>query len=107
MGQDPYETQERIIENFQNPIAEDMDELAKVGAGTSYIQSQMQSDDDSAESIADSDLEDVELRKIKERRTGKPVRKFSVQKMLIRRILEDLFLKVIKITCSVMQDLNS
>ena len=50
--------------NFQNPITEDMDEFGKVGAEMSYIQSQMHSDYDSAESIADSDLEDGELRKM-------------------------------------------
>ena len=38
--------------------------FGKVGAEMSYIQSQMQSDYDSAESIADSDLEDGELRKM-------------------------------------------
>ena len=51
--------------DFQNPIAEDMDEFGKVGAEMSYIQSQMHSVYDSAESIADSDLlEDGELRKM-------------------------------------------
>ena len=50
--------------NYQNPIAEDMDEFGKVGAEMSYIQSQMHSDDDSAETIADSDVEDGELRKM-------------------------------------------
>ena len=39
-----------------------MDEFGKVGAETSYLQSQMHSDYDPAESIADSDLEDGELR---------------------------------------------
>ena len=43
---------------------EDMDEFGKVGAEMSYIQSQTYSDYDSAESIADSDLEDGELRKM-------------------------------------------
>ena len=38
--------------------------LEKVGAEMSYIQSQMHSDCDSAESIADSVLEDGELRKM-------------------------------------------
>ena len=38
--------------------------VEKFGAGMSYIQSQMHSDRDSAESIADSDPEDGELRKI-------------------------------------------
>ena len=51
-------------DNYQNPIVEDMDEFGKVGAEMSYIQSQLHSDYDSAESIADSDLEDGELRKM-------------------------------------------
>ena len=51
-------------ENYQNPIADFVDELEKVGVEMSYIQSQMHSDYDSAESIADSDLEDGELRKM-------------------------------------------
>ena len=46
-----------------NSITEDVDEFVKVGAETSYLQSQMHSDYDSAESIADSDLEDGELTK--------------------------------------------
>ena len=50
LGTDPYQTQERI-----------MDEFGKVGVEMSYIQSQMHSDYDSAESIADSDLEDGKL----------------------------------------------
>ena len=50
--------------SYQNPIAEDMDEFGKVGAEMSYLQSQMHSDYDSAESTADSDLEDGELRKM-------------------------------------------
>ena len=50
--------------NFQNPITEDMDSFGKVGAEMSYIQSQMHSDYDSAESIADSGLEEGELRKM-------------------------------------------
>ena len=49
---------------FQNPITEDVDEFGKVGAGMSYRWSQMPSHYDSAESIADSDLEDGELRKM-------------------------------------------
>ena len=40
--------------NCQNPIAEDMNGLGKVGAEMSYLQSQMHSDYDSAKSIADS-----------------------------------------------------
>ena len=41
-----------------------MDEFGKLGAETSDLQSQMHSDNDSAESIADSELEDGELRKM-------------------------------------------
>ena len=62
LGTDPYQTQEIIMEdNDQNPITEDMDEFGKVGVEMSYIQAQMHSDYDSAESIADSGLEDGEL----------------------------------------------
>ena len=50
--------------NYQNPIAEDVDRFGKVGAEMSYVQSQMHSEYDSAESIADSDLEDGKLRKM-------------------------------------------
>ena len=49
---------------MRNFLTDDMDEFGKVGAETSYLQSQMHSDYDSAESIADSDLEDGELRKM-------------------------------------------
>ena len=45
-----------------------MDEFGKVGAEMSYLLSQTHSDCDSAESIADSDLEDGELRKMLESR---------------------------------------
>ena len=41
-----------------------MDEFGKVGAEMSYLQSQIHSAYDSAESIADSDLEDGEPRKM-------------------------------------------
>ena len=62
---DPYQRQERFMRNNnQNPISEDMDEFGKVGAEMSCLQSQMHSDYDSAESTADSDLEDGELRKM-------------------------------------------
>ena len=61
LGADPNQRQERFV---RNSITEGMDELGKVGAEMSYLQSQMHSDDDSAESIADSDLEDGELRKM-------------------------------------------
>ena len=50
--------------NYQNSIAEDMDVFGNVVAEMSYIQSQMRSDYDSAESIADLDLEEGELRKM-------------------------------------------
>ena len=64
LGTDPYQAQERIMEeSYQNPIAEDMDEIGKVGVEVPYIQSEMHSDYDSAESIADSHLEDREKRK--------------------------------------------
>ena len=62
---DPYQIQEIFTRNnYPNLITEDMDGFGKVSAETSYIQSQMQSDNDAAESIADSDLEDGELRKM-------------------------------------------
>ena len=60
---DPYQKQKRIIRNnYQNPITEDMDEFGKVGAESSYLQSQVLYSCDSAESTADSDLEDGGLR---------------------------------------------
>ena len=59
IGTDPYQIQERFV---RKSLTEDMDELRKVGAGVSYFQSQMHSEYDPAESIADSDLEDGELR---------------------------------------------
>ena len=61
LGTDPYQRQERFM---RNSFTEDMDEFGKVGAEMSYLQSQVHSDYDSAESIADSDLEDGELRKM-------------------------------------------
>ena len=61
LGTDPYQIQERFM---RNSFAEDVDEFEKVGAEMSYLQSQMHPDNDSAESIADSDLEDGELRKM-------------------------------------------
>ena len=55
LGTDPYQILERFIRNnYQNPIAEEMNGFGKVGAEMSYLQSQMHSDYDSAESIADS-----------------------------------------------------
>ena len=61
LGTDPYQIQERFMKNSLN---EDIDEFGKVGAETSYFQSQMHFDYDSAESIADPDLEGGELRKM-------------------------------------------
>ena len=60
LGTDPYQRQERFM---SNSITEDVDDFGKVAAEMSYLQSQMHSDYDSAESIADSDLEG-ELRKM-------------------------------------------
>ena len=52
-------------DDYQSPITEDMDECGKIGVKSlSYNQSQIHSDYDSAESIADSDLEDGQLRKM-------------------------------------------
>ena len=52
-------------DDYQNPITEDTDEFGKIGVKSlSYNQSQIHSDYDSAENIADKDLEDGELRKI-------------------------------------------
>ena len=61
LGPDPYQILERFM---RNSLTEDLDEFGKVGAEMSYLQSQMHSDYDSAESTADSDLEDEELRKM-------------------------------------------
>ena len=65
LGTDPYQKQERLMRsNVQNPITEHMDEFGKVGVDMPCVQSSVHSDYDSAESIADSDLEDGELRKM-------------------------------------------
>ena len=61
LGTDPYQIQERFM---RNSFTQAIDEFGKVGAETSYFQSQMHSDYDSAESVADSDLEDGEQRKM-------------------------------------------
>ena len=61
LGTDPYQIHERFV---RNSLTGDMDEFGKVGADVSCLQSQMHSEYDSAESIADSDLEDGELRKL-------------------------------------------
>ena len=59
-------TQDRIMgDDCQHPITEDLDEFGKIGVKSlSYNQSQVHSDYHSAESIADSDLEDGALRKM-------------------------------------------
>ena len=55
----------QVHEGFlRSSLTGDMEEFRKVGADVSYFQSQMHSEYDSAESIADSDLEDGELRKM-------------------------------------------
>ena len=59
LGTDPYQIHERFV---RSSLTEDMEEFRKVGADVSYFQSQMHSEYGSAESIADSDLEDGELR---------------------------------------------
>ena len=61
LGTDPYQIQERFM---RDSITEDMVEFGEVGTETSYLQSQMHSVYGSAESIADADLEDGELRKM-------------------------------------------
>ena len=48
----------------KNPITEDTDETGKVGVEMPYVKSRKHSDYDSAESFADSNLEDGELRKM-------------------------------------------
>ena len=54
-----YQIQERFMEeNHQTPITEELEEFGRVGDKQSCIQSKMHFDYDSAESIADSDLED-------------------------------------------------
>ena len=58
---DPYQIHEKFV---RSSLTGDMKEFRKVGADMSYFQSQMHSEYNSAESIADSDLEDGELRKI-------------------------------------------
>ena len=114
-----------------------MDEFGKVGADVSYLQSQMHSEYDSAESIADADLEDGELQKMlasplylqnREDYESSPMpiatEKFAAlfsygseeqgnqfkssvfKKTLTRQIWEDLFLKAVKIICSVKKNLN-
>ena len=50
-------------DNNQNAIAEDVEGFGKVGTEKSHVQSHTHSDFDSAESTADSDLEDGTYRK--------------------------------------------
>ena len=65
LGTDPYQIPERNLgDHCQNPITEDADETGKVGVEMPHVQSKIHSDHDSAESIADSDLEDGELQKM-------------------------------------------
>ena len=54
-GTDPHQIHERYL---RSSLTEYMEEFRKVGADVSHFQSQMHSEYDSAESIADSDLED-------------------------------------------------
>ena len=61
LGTDPYQIHEECV---RSSLTGDMEEFRKVGADVSDFQSQMHSEYDSAESIADSDLEDGELRKM-------------------------------------------
>ena len=52
-------------EDYQSPTTQDTDEFGKVGVKSlSYNQSLIHSDYDSAENIADSNLEDEQLRKM-------------------------------------------
>ena len=65
LGTDPYQTPERILgDHCQNPFTEDTNQIGKVGVEMPYVQSRIHSDYDSAESIADSALEDGEIRKM-------------------------------------------
>ena len=60
-GTDPYQVHERCVRSF---LAIYMEDFRKVGFDVSYFQSPTHSEYDSAENIADSDLEDGELRKM-------------------------------------------
>ena len=65
IGTDPYQTPERILgDDHQNLITEDTEETGKIGDDMPYVQSRIHSDYDAAETIAHSDLEDGELRKL-------------------------------------------
>ena len=60
------QTRDRIMgDDYQSAITEDMDEFGKIGVKSfSYNQSLIHSDNDIAEGIADSELEDGQLRKM-------------------------------------------
>ena len=61
LGTDPNQIPERILgDDYQNPITEDTEETGKIGDDMPRIHS----DYDAAETIAPSDLEDGELRKM-------------------------------------------
>ena len=65
IGTDPYQIPDRILGDvYQNLIKEYTEETRKCGVDMPYSQSRIHSDYDSAERIADSDLEDGELRKM-------------------------------------------
>ena len=49
---------------IKNPITEDTEDTGKVGVYMPYVQSRIHSEYDSTESIAESDLEDGEFRKM-------------------------------------------
>ena len=64
LGTDPYPIPERLLgDDHQKPVTEDTEETGNFDVDMPYVQSRMHSDYDSAENIADSDLEDGELRK--------------------------------------------
>ena len=64
IGTDAYQIPERILgDDCQNLITEYTEETGKFGVDMPYVQSRIHTDYDSAESIADSDLEHGELRK--------------------------------------------
>ena len=64
IGTDPYQILERILgDDYQNPITEDTGETGNFG-DMPYVQSRIHSDYDAAETIAHSDLEDGDLRKM-------------------------------------------
>ena len=63
IGTDPYQILERFLgDDYQDPVTEDTEETGKFGVDMFHVQSRIHSDYDSGESIADSDLEDGELR---------------------------------------------